>query len=72
MPTLFLPEPYWCEAEESPWSCIREDAPRTLATTALCETCPKWEPRQSRTIRSTQVPIALDWFYAFRAPHETD
>jgi hypothetical protein len=45
-PTLFLPAPYWFEAETCTWTCVREPAPAVLATTEPCEFCPWWEPRR--------------------------
>jgi hypothetical protein len=44
-PTLFLPAPYWWDAEVRPWACIRGDTPRVLDTTEVCAECPHWEPR---------------------------
>ena len=44
-PTLFLAAPYWFEAEDSPWACVRDAAPRVLTTTDACASCPRWEPR---------------------------
>lgn len=63
-PTLMLPAPLWFDAEHSPWSCVRDAAPRTLISTDACEMCPRWEPRHSAT------PLMLDWFGVL-APHET-
>jgi SAM-dependent methyltransferase len=45
MPTLFLPAPYWWDAEGCPWACVREGAPRILETTEMCADCPYWEAR---------------------------
>jgi 2,3-bisphosphoglycerate-dependent phosphoglycerate mutase len=44
VPTLFVPVPFWWEAEDRPWTCVR-GAPRTLETTEVCADCPYWEPR---------------------------
>lgn len=43
MPTLFLPAPYWWDAEGCPWACVRERVPRILETTEVCADCPYWE-----------------------------
>jgi hypothetical protein len=64
-PTLFLPPPFWFEAEDSPWACVRGGTPRILTTTDRCAHCPHWEARAQ-----TAVPTALDWFSAFPPPHE--
>jgi hypothetical protein len=45
IPTLFLPAPYWWDAEDRPWACVRDGAPRALETTEVCTDCPYWEPR---------------------------
>jgi hypothetical protein len=43
MPTLFLPAPYWWDAEACPWACVREGVPRILNTTEVCADCPYWK-----------------------------
>jgi len=63
--TLMLPAPLWFDAEDSPWSCVRDGAPRTLISTDACEMCPRWERRHST------IPLMLDWF-GFLPPHETE
>jgi hypothetical protein len=47
VPTLFLRAPFWFEAENAPWACVRETASRVLDTTNLCASCPHWEPRRN-------------------------
>jgi hypothetical protein len=42
---LFLPAPFWFEAENSPWACVRDAVPRILNGTDPCATCPHWEPQ---------------------------
>jgi hypothetical protein len=42
-PTLFMATPYWLEAETSPWTCVRDAAPRVLALADECRTCPRFE-----------------------------
>ena len=64
-PTLMLYAPLWFEAENSPWSCLRDAAPRTLITTDGCQMCPRWETRHS------VMPLMLDWFGVL-PPHETE
>jgi hypothetical protein len=42
-PTLFVAAPHWLDAEEYPWTCIRDTVPRALQTTERCTDCPRWE-----------------------------
>jgi hypothetical protein len=42
---LFLPPPFWWEAEARPWVCVRGGTPRVLETTDVCADCSHWEPR---------------------------
>jgi len=44
-PTLFIPAPFWFEAENAPWTCMRDEAPQVLGTTERCAACLRWEPR---------------------------
>ena len=79
--TLFLPSPYWLEAERCPWTCVRGAGPAILTTTNPCASCSRWEPRSAIRAASvvggthfdgpgSRVVPALDWFGAFRPPHE--
>jgi hypothetical protein len=44
VPTLFLREPLWLAAWDSPWTCVRDpERPRPLVTTEECASCPHWE-----------------------------
>lgn len=45
VPTLSLPLPMWCEAENAPWACARDARPRVLASTEPCADCGRWQPR---------------------------
>jgi hypothetical protein len=45
VPTISLPDPVWTEADQSPWTCVRDATPRVLETTERCAACPRWEPR---------------------------
>ena len=79
MPTLFLRPPLWLEAEDYPWSCVRDETPRVLSSTDVCATCPDWELRRMgaageplREETAHAFPMMVDWFGAFRPPHETD
>jgi hypothetical protein len=45
VPTLFLPAPFWWDAENCPWACVRGSTPHVLETTEVCGTCPHWEAR---------------------------
>jgi hypothetical protein len=42
-PTVFLPTPLWTAAENFPWSCNRDGAPRVVQDTTACLDCPRWE-----------------------------
>ena len=82
-PTLFLPAPFWFDAEACPWSCLRDADPRVLATTDPCATCPRWEPRACAPVAETPdqkreattfeatTPLMMDWLGGFPPPHET-
>jgi hypothetical protein len=80
---LFFPAPFWFDAEVCPWSCLRDAAPRVLATTDLCATCPRWEPRETAPAKSPDqkqapaastaaVPLLVDWLGGSPPPHETE
>jgi len=71
VPTLFLAPPYWFDAEVRSWTCLRHAVPQALDSTVACATCPHWEPRSADDADVVR-PMMLDWFGAFRAPHETD
>ena len=82
-PTLFLPAPFWFDAEACPWSCLRDAAPRLLSTTDPCATCPRWEPReiapqQSPDQRQAEAgaaaagPLLMDWLAGSPPPHEAE
>jgi len=40
---LFLQAPYWFDAEQSPWACVRDAAPCVLSITDRCTACARWE-----------------------------
>jgi hypothetical protein len=82
-PTLFLTAPLWCEGETSPWACLSDLTPRVLATTDPCATCPRWEPRETASAKSSDqrqaeaagtaaVPLLIDWLGGSLPPHETE
>lgn len=54
-PTLLLPDQTWLFAADCPWSCQHDAKTRVLQTTAVCEYCPRWEPRPATaaTTRAT-------------------
>jgi hypothetical protein len=58
VPTLFLQAPFWWEAEDRPWSCIRGTTPRVLATTEVCADCPYWKRELTNT--STAPVTTID------------
>lgn len=41
-PTLMLAHPYWLEASQHEWSCVRGVTPCILTDPAVCRTCPFW------------------------------
>lgn len=43
VPTLLLSSPEWADANERPWSCLRDEAPVELESTIACATCVRWE-----------------------------
>lgn len=43
--TVRLDAPYWLEAEDKPWACLRDHEPRPLEDTDICHGCPRWDPR---------------------------
>lgn len=45
VPTLFLNTPDWVDADDCPWSCLRDETPHELESTTGCTTCVRWEPR---------------------------
>jgi len=72
VPTLFLPAPFWWEAEDRPWACLREATPRVLETTEVCADCPYWEARTRRRLKASVTATealreALEDTYRVRA-----
>lgn len=47
VPTLFMAAPTWTDADDRPWTCVRELAPRELDSTDVCQVCAHWEPRSA-------------------------
>lgn len=45
-PTIRVPYPHWTEAEDKPWTCMRDEAPRPLEDTDVCRECPRWQPHR--------------------------
>ena len=58
-PTRIMPHPYAIEADEKPWTCLRDGVPRALTDTELhkCASCQRWE---ARTIDDAQRDIAFE------------
>jgi hypothetical protein len=50
--TLRLPYPHWLEAEDTPWTCLRDLEPRPLEDPEICRECPRWEPRRLRPAKN--------------------
>ena len=53
-PTRVMPHPYSLDAENKPWTCLRDGVPRALTgdEVARCAGCPRWE---ARTIDDVQL-----------------
>jgi hypothetical protein len=78
-PTLFFDAPLWFDAENRPWTCVRDAAPNALSTTEACASCPRWEPRTDASRAAAPIdqqpdtrPLMVDWFDAAKPPHETE
>lgn len=56
--TLLLESPLWLDAWTYPWSCVRDDDARPLASTDECRACARWQPRRTASApeRSTSAP----------------
>lgn len=50
VPTLFLDTPAWLGSDEHPWSCLRDEEPYELESTAPCTRCVRWEQRSSSAV----------------------
>jgi hypothetical protein len=48
VPTVSLSAPVWWEADDCPWTCVREGTLRTLETTEVCADCTYWENCEAR------------------------
>lgn len=44
-PTVRLPYPLWLDAEDKPWSCLRDPEPKSLEDTEVCKGCPRWDSK---------------------------
>ena len=58
-PTRIMPHPYSFEADEKPWTCLRDGAPRALTCGEVerCANCPRWE---TRTLSHLQRDLAFE------------
>jgi hypothetical protein len=70
-PTRLMPYPYGFDANDKPWSCIRDLCPRPLTQGELqeCATCPRWEPRTFDAARRDLVFEA--WGIGIAVPKPT-
>lgn len=50
VPTLFLSTPAWADADDRPWSCLRDGTPHELESTDYCRNCVRWEPRSESAV----------------------
>lgn len=55
-PTLFLPAPFWFEAEMRPWTCVRDASPHVLDTTEVCAACARWGSRATPAAPEGEQP----------------
>jgi hypothetical protein len=53
-PTLFVAHPYWTEAENCPWSCLADGAPRPVEDTGICRICGRWVSRDPRAVKPAE------------------
>jgi hypothetical protein len=44
--TVRMPYPLWLEAEDKPWTCLREEPARPLDDASVCHECPHWMPHR--------------------------
>jgi hypothetical protein len=58
-PTRIMPHPYSFEADEKPWTCLRDGVPRALTCGELeqCANCARWE---ARTLGDVQRDLAFE------------
>jgi len=56
--TLLMPPPYWLSATDAPWCCWNDRGVAPLASTAVCEHCPLWQPRRVEHGASAALPPA--------------
>ncbi len=58
-PTRIMPHPYAIDADDKPWTCLRDGVPRALTDAELhtCANCPRWE---TRTLDDTERDIAFE------------
>lgn len=67
LPTLFLESPAWLGSDEHPWSCLRDETPYEMDSTAPCGRCVRWEPRSASAVAFDEQgkagsPFFLDIF----------
>jgi hypothetical protein len=58
-PTRVMPHPYALDAENKPWTCLRDGVPRALTRDEVerCAGCPRWE---ARTIDDVRRDLAFE------------
>jgi len=44
--TIRMPYPIWLDADDKPWTCLRDAQPRPLEDTSVCHDCPRWRPHR--------------------------
>jgi hypothetical protein len=69
-PTRILPHPFSYEADEKPWTCLRDGRPRALGACELehCPHCARWE---ARTLDDAERDVAYEtWGVGIDIPKE--
>lgn len=56
VPTLLLETADWVDADDRPWSCLRDETPYELESTKCCATCVRWEAQRTP---GTQTPVSV-------------
>ena len=56
-PTLLLEAPWWLDAWDFPWTCVRDPVPHPLPTTDICILCSRWEPHHAQQATTLPEPI---------------
>jgi hypothetical protein len=50
--SIRLPYPYWLNADNVAWTCLRDGEPHELDDPDICRDCPRWQSRRLRASES--------------------